>query len=151
MKLDQKTIRKIGAALALPRKALRKRAVAPSAAEPGAAKEVTPAICEKIRSGSDPSSAEHDSLPARLKLSPQSRKVFFTRNKAGHTKPVENCVGCGVSRNLILQWYVSENGNPTGSLCRCCRKAKSLKYKRDRQAEKAKEIAERAERATDVD
>ena len=77
MRLDQKTIRKIGAALALPRKALRKRAVAPSAAEPGAAKEVTPAICEKIRSGSDPSSAEHDSLPARLKLSPQSRKVFL--------------------------------------------------------------------------
>lgn len=77
VKLDQKTMRKIGAALALPRKALRKRAVAPSTAEPGAAKEVTPAICEKTRSGSDPSSAEHDSLPARLNLSPQSRKVFF--------------------------------------------------------------------------
>ena len=65
-----------------------------------------------------------------------------------NTDRVEKCVQCGISRSFILKRYTTENGNPTGTLCRCCRKAKQLKYKGERAA---KEAAETRERATDVD
>jgi len=168
VKLDVKIMWKIAAARIFPRKALLskpagfgaddcQKAAAASAAEASVVKDVSSQIVAVAARGSAEPKVigegvscpmKHESRPARLLLSPMSRKAFFTRNKTGHTDPVEECVQCGISRNFILKWYTAESGNPTGTLCRCCRKAKQLKYKRDRAAEKA---AERRERATDVD